>query len=282
MDERKRRKLESLFYIVIIPLIFTSIFGLIFINVLDIPVWKSFKEWGNRVPIVMNIVPGVNSAKPNSGYSIVSDNAKAPEKELNEKNEKIIELKQQISANKKSIEKLKQSNEELQQQVKVTQSKEFQKQIKKVAEIYSDIQPSKAAAMLVTMPIEEATLTIAMLNPNQQSSILGSMKDPKRAAEITMILKEIVVLKETDQVSLQTKIREIALKNESPTKTFAQAISGMQPVQVAAILQSMMAVNSQVTIDVIKDLPTVNRTSILAELAKVDGEMAQQITSNLN
>lgn len=286
MYERQRGRLESLFYIIIVPLVFTSIFSLIFISVLDIPVWKSFKTWGNTVPIVKYIVPGENSIKSNTSKEEVKDigssDLETLKDELIQKNEKISELKEQINANKKSIENLQKSKEELQAQLEVTQTKEFQKQMQKVAEIYSDIPASKAAAMLEAMPLEEATLTLAMVKQKQQSSILGSMKDAKRGAEITMILKDIVVLNETDQAALQAKIHEIAMKNENPTKTLAQTISGMPTAQSAGIIQSMMALNSQVAIDVIKSLSPESRTSILAEITKMDAELATKITSNIN
>jgi flagellar motility protein MotE (MotC chaperone) len=280
MDEKQRGKLGSLLNMIWIPLLFTSIFGLIFISVLDIPVWKSFKEWGNSVPVVKYLTPGKETEQTQTSDQNFSNNKQETQEELKEMNQKIADLEKQLSSNQKTIGKLKNSNEELQKKLEEKQSIEYEKQQKKVADIYAAIPASKAATMLESMPIEEATLTLSMLKQKQQSSILGSMKNSKMAAEITIILKEMAGLNETDQTSLQEQVHDIVLKHENPTNVVAETLSGMQPTQAASMIQAMMTVNSQVTLEIVNHLSADNRYQIKTEIAKTDAEMASKIPTN--
>lgn len=210
MEEKHRGKLGSLVYMAIVPLFFTSIFCLIFIYVLDIPVKGTLQSLGNSIPLVKTIVPGESS----SMETTISD----LKTELNEKNQQIANLKKQAKADQAELKILDKTNQQLKEQLQKKQSIEYEKQVKKVAEIYADIPASKAAAMIETMSLEEATLTISMLKQSQQSSILASMKDPKLAANITMILKELALINEMDPSDIQEKIKEIVQQ-----KTEAQA-----------------------------------------------------------
>ncbi|NMD69097.1 hypothetical protein HHO41_02265 [Bacillus sp. DNRA2] len=201
MDEKQRGKLGSFVYMAIVPLFFTTVFCLIFIYALDIPVKQSLQSVGNSIPIVKEIVPGESSSEETNIIDLKD--------ELNEKNQQIADLKKQAKADEAENEVLRKTNQQLKEQLQKKQSNEYAKQVKKVAEIYADIPASKAAAMIETMTIEEATLTISMLKQSQQSSILSSMKDAKQAAQITMILKELASINEMDPSDIQEKIKEI-------------------------------------------------------------------------
>ena len=133
-----------------------------------------------------------------------------------------------------------------------------------------------------SMSLEDASLTLMMLNQEQQSSILGGMKDPKKAAQITMMLKDIASISETDSLTLEQQVHELALQEENPTKTLSDTIAGMPPTQSAVIIQSMMGTNSIVAIDIMKRISTSSRAQILTEIAKIDAKLAAQITGELN
>lgn len=201
MDEKQRGKLGSLVYMAIVPIFFTSVFCLIFIYALDIPVKGTLQSLGNSIPIVKTFVPGKSSSEGSTDIDLKN--------ELNKKNQQIANFKKQAKADQAELKVLVKTNEQLKERLHKKQSVEYEKQVKKVAEIYADIPATKAAAMIETMSIEEATLTISMLKQSQQSSILASMKDPKLAAKITMILKELSSINEMNTEDILKKIHEI-------------------------------------------------------------------------
>ncbi|WP_147535378.1 MotE family protein [Bacillus marasmi] len=209
MDDKPRGKLASLLYVAIVPVFFTSVFCLIFIFALDIPVKQTLKDWGNNIPVVRDMIPGESSSQKNTIFDL--------KQELEEMNNLIADQKEELDEQQSKIKQLTKSNQRLKDQLTEKRSVEYDKQVKKVAEIYADIPASKAAAMIETLSIEEATLTISMLKQSQQSSILASMKDPKLAAKITMILKELALVSEKDPTVLQEKIQEIVQQQQQAT-----------------------------------------------------------------
>jgi flagellar motility protein MotE (MotC chaperone) len=284
MEEKKRGKLETILYLGIFPLIFTAVFGIIILNLMDISVMKTFQDWGNKIPIISKIIPDSNSAVAKEAKG--SDNWKqkylTSEQVIEDKQEEIVQLTEQLSSNQSELKELEKNSDELQKKLGVQNSKARQEQMKRVAGIYANIPASKAAAMFQTMTLEEASYTLSLLNQELQSSIIGGMKDAKKAAQITTLIKEIAMLTETDEDLLKIQIYELAQKQANPADLLTDTIAGMPPAQAAGIIQSMMGTNSQVAIDLMKKISTDSRSQILTEIAKVDSRLAAQITENLN
>ncbi|ETI69341.1 MotE family protein [Neobacillus vireti] len=278
----KRRGILGGFLFWGISLLITVLLILFLLNFVGFPVWKTFQDWGNKVPVLNLIIP--NSTEPEKTVDVNDWEEKylTTESLLNQKEQELDELKKQLSSNQNDIKVLKKNNEDLQKELANKQTKEVQDQVKHVAGIYASIPASKAAAMLVSMPLEEASLTIAQLDQELQGSILGSMKDVKKAAQITMMLKEIAGLDETNQSVLSEQVHELALKHENPTETLAETVAGMPPAQSASIIQTMMATNSQVAMNLMKNIKTTSRSQILTEIAKSDNKLAATIAANLN
>ncbi len=285
MKEKHRSILASFFYVGVIPLIITTLLIGTALNFMGIPVWKTLQEWGNTVPVINTIIPGNEPASALANGSEDSDYWKQQylnaDEKLKDKDKKIKELNTQISSNKEGLEELKKSNQEMQLQLEAKQTEESKQQMEQVAAIYENISPSKAALMVENMPLEEAVFTLLQLEVDLQSSIIGSMKDAKKAAQITTLLREAVMLGETNPSILKEQLVELVKKQENPTTALSETIAGMNPVQSASIIQSMLETNSQVAMDLLKNLTTTSRSQILTEIAKTDAETAAQITANL-
>jgi flagellar motility protein MotE (MotC chaperone) len=277
MEDRKKGKLGTIFYIAILPLIFTMVFGIIIFNLMDIPVLKTILDFGNKIPVISSIVPDSKSvdAKKPAGSDEWEQKYTDSEQELEEKQKEIDELKKKLASNHNEVN-------EAQKKQAAQQDKEMQEKMAQVVGIYANISASKAAAMIQAMSLEEATYTISLMDQELQSNILGGMKDAKKASQITLILKELVLFPETDSVLLKAQINELAQKQEIPADILTETIAGMPPAQSAGIIQSLMGTNSQVAIDIMKKIATSNRSQILAEIAKTDPNLAAQITGNLN
>ncbi|MEH7253876.1 hypothetical protein V7111_17270 [Neobacillus niacini] len=285
MKENHRGKLASFFYVGVIPLIVTILLVGTALNFMGVPVWKTFQDWGNNLPVISKIIPGNGPTPALAEGSEDSDYWKQQflksDEKLKEKDRKIEELNNQLSSNQEGLDELKKSNQELQFQLESQKTEGTKKQLEQVAAIYENISPSKAALMLVNMPLEEATFTLLQLDQKLQSSIIGSMKDAKKAAQITTVLREAALLGETNISLLKKQLVELVKQQENPTTALSETIAGMNPVQSATIIQSMMETNSQVALELLKNLTTASRSQILTEIAKNDPNKAAQITANL-
>lgn len=283
MEEKRRGILGSILFWGI-SLLMTVLLILFLLNFVGFPVWKTFQDWGNKVPVLNLIIPNSNSTEPENPADGNDWKEKylTTESLLNKKEQQIEEMKKQLSSDQNDLKVLKKNNEELQKQLANKQTIEVQDQMKQAAGVYASIPASKAAAMLVSMPLEEASITISQLDQELQGSILGSMKDVKKAAQITLMLKEIAGLNETNQAVLSEQVHQLALKHENPMETLAETIAGMPPAQSASIIQTMMTTNSQAAMNLMKNIKTTSRSQILTEIAKSDSKLAATIAANLN
>lgn len=260
------------------------ILGLFLANLVGFPVGKTIQEWANTIPIVNRIIPDPASqqATTTGSQSDWKQKYLTSSAEVKDRDQKIADLNKQLTDTQKGLEDMKKTNQDLQQQLDTKQTKLAQDQTKQIADMYANIPATKAAAMIASMPLEDASLTISQLKQDQQSSILGSMKDAKKAAQITLLVKDIAGLTETDPAILKDQIHQIALQQENPTQTLADTLAGMPPTQSAGIIQSMMGSNAQSAMDLLKNVNTSSRAQILTEIQKTDANMAAQIAASLN
>lgn len=282
MEEKQRGKWRTILFW-IVPLLVIVILAIFLGNFLGIPVAKNVQEWGGKIPIINSIIPD----SPQQAFTSENENDweqkyLTSRSEVKDRDKEIEELNKQLEETQKGLEDMKKVNQELLQQLDTKQSKAVQDQMEQITAMYADIPAKKAAAMIASMPLEDAALTISQLKPDKQSSILGSMKDAKKAGQITLLLKEISGLRETNPEVLKDLIHQIALQQENPTQTLADTIAGMPPAQAAGVIKSMMATNSQTAMDLLKNVNTNSRAQILTEIQKTDANMAVQIAAGLN
>lgn len=284
MEEKQRGKFKSFIYFGLIPLLIVFVLGLFLMNWLGFPVWETAQKWGNEVPVLKTVIPDPEPAVADEKDS----EAEAWKQKYDDSNAKLKETKQELDMLKKDLEAsqqevadLKKSNKELQQQITSKAAQKNKDQLKKVAAIYENISPSKGASMLEAMSIEDAAITISMLDQDQQSNLLGSMKDTKKAAQITMLLKDMGTLNADDPALLKQQLHDLYLNQEDPSATLAETIAAMAPAQAAGIIQSMMETNSQAAMGLMKKMNTNSRSQVLTEIAKKDAKLAAQISVNL-
>ncbi|MEH7307817.1 MotE family protein [Neobacillus drentensis] len=284
MEEKHRSKLANIIYIVIIPLVFTVILVAILLKFMGFSVGQTFQEWGNQIPFINQLVadPAPVQAENQDDTDYWKNKYITSNSTIKETNQKISNLKKELSSNQNKLEETKQKNVDLETQLKEKETQKSQEDLKQVAGIYENMSPSKAAKIFEAMSLEDASLTLMMLDPEHQSSILGGMKDPKKAAHITMMMKVIPSLYETEQKTIAEQVKELALKQENPADTLSETITGMPPAQSATIIRSMMKSNSIVAMDLMKNISISTRSQILTEITKVDAKLATQITADLN
>ncbi len=283
MEEKEHGKLRSLLYFGLIPLLVMFVLGLFLLNWLGFPVWKTAQEWGSELPVLGYIIPAPDSTVTNeeSESETWKEQYHDSQAKLKEATQKLTALNKEIESNQQELQEAKKSNEELQLQLEQKEEQKNNAQMKKVAAIYENMSPSKAASMLESMSLEDASLTISMLDQDQQSSILGSMKDVKRAAQITMLQKEIGTFNTSDPALLKQQLHELVQNEQDQAETVAETIAGIPPAQAAVLVQSMMKTNEQTAMGLMKQINTTSRSQILTEIAKKDAALAAEITVHL-
>lgn len=262
----------------------------------EIPVGTTALELGNKIPFVEKIIPDPDDSGPTSEeikhaeevnkwkqkYSASAKKLKSKEKEIAELTHELKEAAKELEQAQRNLDDFKSSNFELQQQINKEMNERVKEQMKELAAVYKSIPPKKAANMLSAMSVEDAAITLAQLNNSQQSSILSAMTDTKKAARLSLLIKEIAALQASDVTFLKAQVRQIALQQENPTETLAETLSGMQPAQAAGIIKSMMATNSYSVIELLKQMDAAVRAKILTEIQASDANMATEIASGLN
>jgi flagellar motility protein MotE (MotC chaperone) len=208
MKEKIMEKLGSIFYLCLFPLLFFAILGSVCVYFFNIPA----QSLGSSIPLVSSKITESNQASATSKDSKEEwkEQLRDAEREIAEKDKKIEELNSELVNTQESLEALEMDHEELLKQVQMKNNEDFHLKMDEVAELYANMLPYKAAGIFQDMPLEDAAQIILFLDEEIQSSILGKMKDTKKAGQITMIMKEIIDLADYDETELKEKIDQIA------------------------------------------------------------------------
>lgn len=272
MAEKNHSKLEKVFYLIILPMIFTAVLLMILLNFLGVPVWKTIHQWGEHIP-------GVNSTS--SATANKQDQTTSSHDQT--KSQSFQTMKIQQTANQQEVDKLKKENSELQKELADNQTQKDKAEMQQVANLYANMSTSKAVAILENLPLDDAAFTLSSLDEDQQSSLLGSFSDPKKAAQLSTLMKEITLHQDEDPVLLKKHIHDLAQKGQTPTaSTLVQTISAMPPAQSAGIIENLMGTNINEAIYLMQSLDTNIRSQVLTEIAKSNAPLAAKISTYLN
>lgn len=272
MAEKNHSKREKFFYLVMLPSMFSVILIMILLSFLGFPVMKTLHQWGSHIPVVKSMLSDTTTKQSQTAQS--NDQ---------KQNSNFQALEAQQTANQKKVETLKNDNEQLQKQLEDQQAQKSKDEVQQVAALYANMSASKATAILDNQPLDEAAFTISALDEDQQSAILGSFSDPKKAAQITSLMKEIALNQDEDPVSLKKHIHDLAQKQQaSSPSTLVETISAMPPAQSAGIIENLMVTDATEAIYIMKNLNANIRSQVLTEITKSDAKLAARISTYLD
>lgn len=275
MDETVKEKMGSLLFTTILPFMIMAIFAGILLNFLGVPVWKTALGWGQKLPIFHHINQSQNVVQSNSkrDFDDYKELYLKNIKKLKRNDDQIEQLTQKVAA-------IKSEKAELLKEIDSKQVKLFQNEMAKQAAIYADMPPSKAAALLEAMPLADASEIVFGMDSDMQSSILSSLKDSNKAAQISMVIKKIST--STDPQSVKEQFHQLALEQESSLSSLAGTLSAMPPAKAATIIQTLASTNFDAAVEAMTIVNIASRPQILAEIQKLDSNMALQLTAALN
>nr|WP_306220683.1 MgtE protein [Cohnella sp. WQ 127256] len=251
-------------------------------------------EIGNKIPVIKSIVP--DPAKPaepvgNSDEELTVNNAKAKVEELNallaDRETSLKQATEQTAQQKKQIDEL---------QIKVDQftkentdqtitSDAYQARISSLAAMYGKMTPSKAAPILENMTLDESALVIGEMGATERGKVLERM-NPKKAADVTMKLKDSDTVENREIAALQSRIKELELKQDKQTSTLDTAelngtLSAMKPQKAAELLIQMAASNQSKVLRALSVLNDSARSQILDEMSTQNKKLTATLVSKL-
>ncbi|MED1746365.1 hypothetical protein [Brevibacillus borstelensis] len=292
-EEREYSRWEWFFYMIVIPALFATLLGGVFLSFLGVNVLGQVLTWANSIPYVEKLVPDDYAA--GDGEAPMVDKGKqvqSLQEEQAKSQQTIASLQGEAEKKDATIQALEKQVQDLQKMIedKRTTEEERQKQYQDLAKLYSTMSPKNAAAIVENLSLEEAVTVMKKMKADQQANILAKM-DPKKAADISILLKDSVVNKDDDIAALQERVQVLTKalsetrKDTTSLDALVQTFSQMPAEDAASIIRSLMGTNKNRAISVLAGMSNDKRASILAAVAKEDSkkkeDVAARITSEL-
>ncbi len=283
-------KLEWLFYIIILPMLFTAILAGVFMSFLGYDVVATLKNSVSSLPVVNQYVDGDESGDE-QGVSGPSEQEKISQleseiaslnEELEYKQQTIDELNKSLEGRNLTISDLESEIKELttQLETKSTMQQNWQENMAELSKMYKAMPPSKSAPIIANLTEMEAIQILNGMSSADRAKIFEKMT-PEKAATLTSLL----VAKpdsETEEVAvLLAKIeqlnRQLDQKNqqEQRVKDLAEQYGKMSEDRVAEIIAQMSVAEAA---EILKHLQSEKRSALLE---KMPSSQAAQITQRL-
>jgi flagellar motility protein MotE (MotC chaperone) len=205
MDKKgkgKDKKLLSLFNWLLLPMLFMLILTGVLLNLMGINVGAKINELAHSIPGFEKI----GSVLVDTRKSEV-ETTNTPIKELALK-QQLKKKQEELNSSASEVNSEKEQIKSYQQQLATNNNsdEERAKQIRQLAKLYTSMPGSNAAAIISQLSLEEGELVLSAMNVDDRAFIVSKM-DPKRAAELTILMKDNKLSENADIAALQKRIQ---------------------------------------------------------------------------
>nr|WP_255807550.1 hypothetical protein [Cohnella mopanensis] len=151
--------------------------------------------------------------------------------------------------------------------------------------MYGKMTPSKAAPILENMTLDESALVLGEMSVTERGKVLERMT-PKKAADVTMKLKDSESVDNREISALQSRIKELELKagEESTTLDTVEinrTFSAMKPSNAAALLLQLAGTNQSKVLRILSVLDDAPRSDILSSMSELNKKTTANLVSKL-
>jgi len=280
--EKKHSKLEWMFYIIVLPLLFISILSGILMWFLGYDVKTNALQVLNKVPVIEKLIDDKQFEKQTEVTKTVDPIIKLQDT-LREKEETIIEYQNMVDKKEKELKLLDQKlSDVLENQLKLKQdqTESLNTNDKDLAKLYSNMNVKSAASILSTLSNDEAVQILSQLNMETKGQIVEKM-DPSKAASFTLIEKKQLLEKELSQ---QKKLADIInIYSSIDDKKVADILSTMKNEDAAMILGQMKDIKITNVMKAIEPTKATELTNLLkqqtystdSKIVELNNEIAQ-------
>jgi len=282
------------FLFFVTPILFTAVLLGVLVLMFNSELRNSALELGNKIPVIKAILP--EPSKPavpeaQSDETLTVNNAKTKMEELNallsDRETALKQATELTTQQKKQIEEMQVKLDELTKdsEEKTITSEEYHARIASLANMYGKMTPSKAAPILENMTVEESALVLGAMSETERGRVLERMT-PKKAADVTMKLKDSETVVDREIAALQSRVKELELSAEKTSNALDTAelnrtFSGMKPIKAAELLLQMASTNQAKVLRVLSVLDNGARSKILDEMSAQDKKATANLVSKL-
>ncbi|OEH85822.1 hypothetical protein BHU72_03310 [Desulfuribacillus stibiiarsenatis] len=283
-EVRSYSKLEWLFYIIILPMLFTAVLSGVFMSFLGYDVGGTIRDTFSSVPVIRDILPEVPETELPLDEKVVKleTEIKDLEDSISQKDVLIEELNASIEQRNLTITDLEQKMQEINNLLddKMADRKSWEDKIAELSKMYSSMPPNRAAPIISALPEMEAIQILNAMTSGDRAKVMEKMT-PAKAASITSLLatrpdsdyEEVaVLLAKIDQLNLQLEDKQ---KREDRAKELARLYSTISEDRSAEILSLMT--NGE-AVDILKQMTLAKRSALLE---KMPSNRAAQLTQLL-
>ncbi|THF81264.1 MotE family protein [Cohnella fermenti] len=274
------------------PILFTAVLLGVLLFLFNSELRDSALKVGNKIPVLGSILPEPSQPAQTevSEEELTASSAMKKIEELNaqlvseqaelqQEKDKTAQSEQTIASLKSQIESLNKQAEE-----NTISAGEYDSKISSLAEMYGKMVPGKAAPILESMTLEEASLILGAMSDTQRVRILEKMT-PKVAAEVTSRIKDADSAENEQIAALQARIKELESANSDTsildTAELKNTFAAMAPASAAEILYEMAKTNQAKALRILGALTDSSRSQVLAAMANLDDDNAKKKTADL-
>lgn len=291
---------ERLLYWFLIPAVFTLVLLGALLYLFDYNVLGEIQKLANRVPVLERIVPD-----PKPAYDSKADLSKTlkEQQELEELRTQIGMLQAQLAAKEAELLKANETasvkGQELEElaalvadlqarlDAKTQEVADYDALVQETAKMYADMMPSKAAAILQNLTLEEQVLILSSMKADKRVKILEKM-DPAKAADVSILIKDAKPSRDLQIAALQSRLDlQGGSKDSDKTKTpdshelLGETLSTMTPDSAALLLAELHKSSPAMVTKVLIAMDVKHRSDILSALTNLSQETAAAITKNM-
>lgn len=276
------------------PILFTIILLGIFMTLFNQDMRNKMLDLGNKVPYLASVLPDPPATATTTDNEVSAEKSRAKidelRKQLNDKTaevaaaqDKTAQAEEQMKSLQDEIDQLKKANEQ-----KQLNDEQYAAKVSEVAAMYTQMTPSKAAPILQSMSTEEAVLVLDAMPSENRSRILEKMT-PQKAADVSMMLKDVATAKDRQIAALQAQLERQSAAAKAPTQSqtlldteqLKQTFGSMAPKSAAELLIKMSDLSPSKVLRILNAVDDSKRASIVSEMSALNEGVTAQLVSKL-
>ncbi|MGG4212287.1 kinesin [Paenibacillus sp. FSL L8-0638] len=299
------------FMFFLIPIVFTIVLVGVLLTLFNMDFRSEMISLGNKIPVVKNWVPepkdkatqtkeADQKAQSESSEATIqqlkADLAKQTE-ELKKataakttQDKKVTELQNQVNTLQTQQEQQPQANQQGQAGTQTTggttNEDPYVKQARDLASMYEGMTASKAAPIMENLTTEETVQLLSYMDPANSAKILQKM-DAKKAADITMALKNVTPSTDLSVAALQSRLKKDqgtaagttskSLQSTQISSTFAS----MDKKSGAELILQTYKISPDKALNILNTVDDSTRGSLLQNMSAKDAAQTAKILNKL-
>ncbi|QNR69261.1 kinesin [Paenibacillus peoriae] len=299
------------FMFFLIPIVFTIVLVGVLLTLFNMDFRSEMISLGNKIPVVKNWIPepkdkatqtkeADQKAQSESSEATIqqlkADLAKQTE-ELKKataakttQDKKVTELQNQVNTLQTQQEQQSQASQQGQAGTQTTggttNEDPYVKQARDLASMYEGMTASKAAPIMENLTTEETVQLLSYMDPANSAKILQKM-DAKKAADITMALKNVTPSTDLSVAALQSRLKKDqgitagttskSLQSTQISSTFAS----MDKKSGAELILQTYKISPDKALNILNTVDDSTRGSLLQNMSAKDAAQTAKILNKL-